>query len=51
MTKLYADMHFLHGQINALLFMVDGNCADLVESIEQLYASIMKKIIQDDLME
>ncbi len=49
MTKIRDDLNFLHGQINALLFMVDSPCADLVESIEQLYTSIMKDVLQDDL--
>ena len=45
--KLRDDMNFLYGQINALLFLVDGKTSDLVESIESQYSRIVNELIKN----
>lgn len=44
-NKLRDDMNFLHGQIAAVGFMVDGYQSHLMESIQEQYEKIMTQVL------
>lgn len=49
MTKQQRDdLNFLHGQINALMFVIERPHWDLIESIESTFVRLKNELIEQD---